>query len=260
MRGKCKLCELDKDLMKSHAIPDAFFRRLFESNSGKSISLTTDNDQDVCTSSESSWTYQLCNECEIKLNEKYESYSINLLRGVYGNSSRKKNGIEFLEVDVDKLIKFFLTIFWRAVVSEHQHYRGAAMNIALFKNNRHDLLRQCLLNDSKIPEKFFSVKIRRLCDSRGYFDLKSLKSLITYPFNYRYKNSCKTSVGFVIEGFYISVVMPALSDKERRRDMVLYSKGTQFLAEFVDISSIPELVALNQGTLKKVGEGRSSIS
>jgi hypothetical protein len=258
LRGICKLCGIDRELRNSHAIPDSIFNVIFKENSGKAILLTVDG-RKIDYTSDSLDTKQLCDICEKKLNHSYEKYSINLLRNSYRNVSKESEGINFSEVDVEKFMKFILAIYWRAAVSEHESYRGAVMHEELLYKNGAEKLRLCLLENSKIPASLFSVKIRRLRDLSGSFSLQTLKNLIVTPFHRPYGKDEKVSVNFVIEGFYISVIMPALSDKERRKDVVLYAKGNQFTAGYVDALSIPELKETIRVMGLKIRMGHSNV-
>lgn len=255
----CRLCNEKKELRQSHAIPDSIFTVLFRRNSGKAILLTSD-DREIEYINDSLDTEQLCDGCEKWLNQSYESYSINLLRNTYGNTEKKDDGVHFHEVDVDKFMKFILAIFWRAAVSTHECYKGAVMDQELFYKNGAEKLRKALYENSEIPSSLFSVKVRRLRDSTGCWDLKSLKDLIVVPFPSPYEKDRKVSVNFAIEGFYFSVVMPGLSDKERRQDIVLYPKGKQFVAKYIDFLSINEMRELIASIDRKVETGKSRVS
>lgn len=76
--GSCKLCNKQKDLQLSHAVGDSVFRRIFKTNSGKGISVTR-GDEDITYSSDSWAEHQLCSDCEMLLNLKYEKYSLGVL-------------------------------------------------------------------------------------------------------------------------------------------------------------------------------------
>ncbi len=259
VRGKCKLCCEVKELRNSHAIPDSYFNKIFNQNSGKAILLTMD-ERKIDYSSDSLETRQLCDDCEKKINHSYESYSISLLRNVYRNTKRENDGIHFSEVDVDKFMKFILAIFWRMALSTKSEYEGAVMHTDLLRKNGHEKLRECLRDNSKIPKSLFSVKIRRLIDSTSQWDMQSLKGLIVTPFHHPFGKNKKASVNFVLEGFYFSVIMPALSDKERRKDMVLYPKGRGFVAKYLDIHSVPELKEIIRVSELKISVGHSNVS
>lgn len=75
--GVCKFCNLEAALCKSHAIPDAIFRRLFRRFSGKAIEIS--GRKFVGYSSDSWWDYQLCSGCEEKFNLAYDKKAIKYL-------------------------------------------------------------------------------------------------------------------------------------------------------------------------------------
>ncbi|WP_040515074.1 hypothetical protein, partial [Paraglaciecola polaris] len=182
---------------------------------------------------------------------------------VFNNVKKEEDGVHFSVVDVDKFIKFIkfiLAIYWRAATSTHESYKGAVMHRDLLSKNGDEKLRLCLFNDTKIPSLLFSVKIRRLKDSTGTWSLSDLKNLIVTPFHHPYGEDKKVQVDFVFEGFYFSVISPALSDKERRSDMILYPKGRQFVAKYIDFNSVPELNEIINATVIKVSNGHSSIT
>lgn len=255
----CRLCNEEKELCQSHAIPDSIFTVLFSRNSGKAILLTSD-EREIEYITDSLDTKQLCDGCEKWLNQSYESYSINLLRNTYRNTEIKDDGVHFIKVDVDQFMKFILAIFWRAAVSTHECYKGAVMAQELLPKNGAEKLRKSLYENSEIPSNLFSVKIRRLRDSTGCWDLKTLKDLIVVPFPSPYGKDKKVSVNFAIEGFYFSVVMPGLSDKGRRQDLVLYPKGEQFVSKYIDFLSINEMRELIASIDHKMEAGKSGVS
>ena len=54
--------------------------------------------------------------------------------------------------------------------------------------------------------------------------------------------------------------MPGLSDKERRQDIVLYPKGKQFVAKYINFLSINEMRELIASIDRKVETGKSRVS
>jgi hypothetical protein len=253
MLGICKLCQKTGNLRKSHAIPDAFFKKIFDGDSGKAIRMTEEA-EDTQWTSDSLGTHQLCDKCEIRLNETYERYSISLLRNQFSNAEKLKEGIQFSDVDIEKFIKFLLAIFWRAANSEHEGYRGAIMPERFIALNGNEKIRKCLYDNSNLPSGMFNFKIQRLHDYSKTWDLKSLKNMLVLPFHDYYGEDKKLSVNFVLEGFYISIIMPSLSNKERKKTIVLYPNGKQFLAKYVDICSIESLkhIIISNGLKLKI--------
>ncbi|MFV4908961.1 hypothetical protein Q5E57_012125 [Acinetobacter baumannii] len=76
--GICKLCDLEKELKRSHVIGRAVFKKALK---GANHALRFDRQHNKVVKDQDQWaTYMLCGECEQKLNKKYEEYSLNVLR------------------------------------------------------------------------------------------------------------------------------------------------------------------------------------
>jgi len=156
--GRCKLCNQQKDLKISHAVGDSIFKKIFRTNSGKGISLTS-GDEAIGYSSDSWAERQLCLDCEKLLNIEYEQYSLGVLRGKNCQLSKTDLGLTFKELDQQKLIMYFLSIYWRAANSGHSAYK----NVVIIDNDN-EYLRSSILNNTKIPAAKFSVKVSRVID------------------------------------------------------------------------------------------------
>ena len=88
--AKCQLCLQENKLQNSHIIPNAIFKKLFRSNNGKAISLSSNAEQWIEHGSDSWHEELLCRDCEQLLSTNYEKYSIELLRGQHKNSDMVK--------------------------------------------------------------------------------------------------------------------------------------------------------------------------
>lgn len=258
MSNICRLCDKESSLRQSHAIPDSIFRRLFKANSGKAILLSSGL-EDIEYTSDSLDTPQLCGSCEALINTTYERYSIDALRDRWGTVKRNAHGITFKKIDANKLCMFFVAIFWRAANSSHSSYSGAVMPIEFFRNDTNNFLKQALLNNTPVPTKTISIKLQRLIDPSEGFDLNTLKDFIVVPFHRPYGPKRKVSVCFVIEGFLITLVMPGLSIKERKSDLVINRKRDIVTAKFIDIFSDETLKNFLLENYHKVKTGQSRI-
>lgn len=249
MLGRCRLCLESKSLSKSHAIPDSIFKRILRKNSGKGIALSLD-DRDIAYSGDSWWDYQLCTNCEGKLNNNYENYSLRVLRGGAGNVSKHKEGISFNGIDLHKLNMFFISIFWRSSISKHSAYSQMKLGGQI-----DEYFRTMILNDSKIPISVTTVTISRLIDytRSGGFSLNSLKELIVPPV-FNGNEFC-----FVFEGFYLQVHLPGLKVKERSKPGVIRPTRNILFVPFNDIFSIPVLHKLMVVNYGKHIAGKSRI-
>ncbi|MEQ6889187.1 hypothetical protein ABE957_10930 [Halomonas sp. CS7] len=253
----CKLCRSGTDIKKSHAIADSVFKRIFRVNSGKAIAFSRD-EEDVYYSSDSWWDNQLCGECEDRLNEKYERYSLQVLRAQKGVFNRSEHRLIFSDVNLHKLNMFLLSIFWRAANSGHVAYK----NVVILDGDN-EYLREALLSDRQVPISRISVKIERLIDKtrEGGFSLKQLKDIVISPFC-RIYGADKTkhiSVCFVFEGFFVQVFVPGLKLKQRAAAGVIH-KSQRFLSvPYLHLFDIEEVVELMVDGYCKHAEGKSNI-
>ncbi len=200
MKRKCKLCLKLSDLQNSHAIPDSVFKKIFRTSSGKAIDISPSKSL-VSKTQDSLATDQLCVSCEKHLNNTYEDYSLKLLRNYYNNVEKKKEGILFTKTDVDKFKKFILSVFWRALHSEHLGYSNASLPKSFIRSNGQEIIRHCIYEDSKFPEKYIDIKVQRLTDRARVWSDINLKEFIMSPYCRQYKNLGLHSVVFIFEGF-----------------------------------------------------------
>lgn len=256
----CKLCRQLKELQLSHAIPNSVFKSLKKKNSGKLI-LLSGSDNEIVYSSDSLAEYQLCRECEKKLNENYEAYALALLRNQ--DKSIKKvraiEGIYLSNINSKKLILFVLSVFWRAANSAHPAYQ-----LAKLSTEDNEYLRTAILDDQNIPASKFSVSIAKLIDTTpmGGFSDTDLKDVIAPPIlrsNYLYESG-RRSYFFIFIGLYFEVVLPpGKSFRERQSKGVLLNNRTTLCIPDIPIVEIPEFVQLMGINQKKVADGKSRV-
>lgn len=252
MKTTCKLCLLKKDIKKSHAIANSVFKKITRQNDGKGITLTPD-DKEITYSSDSWAEHQLCGSCEGLLSDTYEKYSLEAIRGKKVTVTKMIEGISIQNIDLHKFNMFFLSILWRASISNHAAYREVELG-----NEINEYLRSFILNDKKIPIVNFSVKISRLIDRSEGFDMKTLKNFVTSLF-YR-KLRTGSSYCFVIEGFFIEIIFPGLKLSQRNKPGVIRSTKRIIFIPLVHIFDIPELKELMVINYAKHVEGRSKIN
>lgn len=254
--GKCALCLDTKDLRRSHAIPDSVFRRIFRNNDGQAIGLNDDDNSPVDYSSDSWWEYQLCGDCEQHLNAGYEQYSLSAIRGGKGKVIKHSLGITFSKIDTLKLQLFFLSIFWRAANSQNQAYQK--VYIPEPWNND---LRTHLLNKSRVPLRFMTVKISRLIDrsTEKGFSLEDLKNIVVSPF-FRKLPDRKFSFCFLFEGFFIEIFVPGYTLKHRNSKGVINPLNNTIVVPYLNIFDIHEFVELLVAGYRKNLEGKVNVA
>lgn len=222
----CKLCRQMKDICKSHAIPNSFFKKIFRPNNGQGILITEDIED--YTKTQDSWAvHQLCKDCEGLLNREYEAYSISLLRENEGMVVKTAEGVRFNQINANKLYMFFIAILWRAALSDHDYYSKVAFPYQFENKNIAEKMRLSILNNGPFPVNTVSLKISKIVDSNfGYTEL-ALKDFITAP-DFKIDGG-KLCVYFAVEGHFIEIYMPGFSYKDRyRMNIIERTKGTVF--------------------------------
>ena len=254
--GKCALCLETKDLQRSHAIPDSIFKRISKKNNGQAISFNDDDTSPVDYSSDSWWEYQLCSNCEQHLNTSYEQYSLSAIRGGKGEVIKHDFGVTFSKVDTLKLQLFFLSIFWRAANSQNEAYQK--VYIPEPWNND---LRLHLLNKSRVPLRFMTVKISRLIDrtAEDGFSLAALRDVIASPF-FRKLPGRKFSFCFLFEGFFIEIFVPGHTLRHRTEKGVINPLNKIIVAPYLNVFDIPEFVELLVAGYRKNLEGKVNVA
>lgn len=138
--GICKLCHLNKDLQDSHYLP----RSIYKSNRAKQlknqnpvvIGASIRQDQGQVTD------YVFCSDCEQRFNKHGESWVLGKLPHDYGQPFPLQDalvketpfyigpglnlyaGAKIPAVEMDKLVYFATSIFWRGAVHEWESNQG----------------------------------------------------------------------------------------------------------------------------------------
>lgn len=251
--GLCKLCEEFRDLCYSHALPDSAFRHLLREGAGKAISIVDDIDTPVRYSSDTWGANLLCSSCEDKLNRAYDDYGIGVLKGQKCSVQRGEAGVSFRGVDRKRFRMFFLSLLWRASVSHHENYRNIDLP-PIWERELHTALQ----TGSNVRGSVLTVATYRLRDSTpGGFSFDSLRTIIAAPFGRSFDRFI--SICFVINGFLVEVFLPRLPAHFSHRPGVLAGDTPVFLAPYLEIMDVPELVSLMVGGLRKHEHGLSTV-
>ncbi|WP_249605397.1 hypothetical protein [Chromobacterium sp. IRSSSOUMB001] len=252
----CALCQEDKPLRNSHAIPNSIFKKILKKNHGKAISFKSDSHSKIIQSSDSWAKEQLCYDCEQHLANNYETYSIGAFRG-QGIKITKESASTLLSGVNTKIIQLYiLSIIWRASLSDHPAYASTHLD-----KGKTELLRNALLKKQHLPSLDFTIKISKLIDtshSNG-FSSKNLKDMIFSPFSRYPPQSKHHSICLVFEGFFIETYTPGLLLKQRREKGFLNTKTKLIEIPHIEILSIPEILSSLHSGLQKHHNGLTNI-
>lgn len=211
MKGICKLCLEDKDLLESHSIPKSYFKRLKK------------NDPQLIVVQKGSKPKRenidpkeplLCFECEQFISQEYESYGIRLLRD-HRNIRKNSDHIIIGHFDYKRFYLFLLSILWRASISKSVHYSSVNGVPELDGLMRH-CIKQKQLRINKLShlkvDDFIRICMFRLIDSTNNIEDHVIKSVLS---NFAYINVEQVkgvTWYFIVEGFVIFYVFSVGTD------------------------------------------------
>jgi len=142
---KCALCQRNRNLCKSHIIPEFLFTPVYDEHH-RFFQYSTNSSKKV-PRQKGIWEYLLCSECEAKLNP-WETYANKIMFGeVTLKCERDVSGFTAHGIDYETFKLFQMSLLWRAGASSRPEF--AAVNLGPHE----DLLRRLLL--SKNPGKFY---------------------------------------------------------------------------------------------------------
>ena len=208
----CKLCTLDKRLVKSHIIPDFMYFGLFdEKHFIAPLDLIEFKRKKFLPNGFYDSTI-LCNECDNEIIGRLESYSRIVILGGKGNTENypkiekrinqlNHKYLHVVNIDYLKFKLFLLSIIWRASISKHKSFES----VYLYEHEN-IIGKMIYTND---PGKSFDYPV-------GLFLIEENKilptKLIAKPI--RTVSGENLSYSFLINGLVINYKIQGSGDKE----------------------------------------------
>lgn len=174
MIGQCKLCHCNKELRKSHIIPEFMYQNIYDSEPKRFITLTTklNNLQSARKTIEQKGIreYLLCGDCEILLS-KYEKYAAETLYSknkntkvlsvkVYRIEGTTKSIQKFTGLSYKEFKLFLLSILWRLIISN-------TYKIQFVDDETKEKLRLAILNQDPLNYNDFGCVIQAIKNDTG---------------------------------------------------------------------------------------------
>ncbi|CBA28296.1 hypothetical protein ACMSX5_001676 [Cronobacter turicensis] len=225
MKGICKLCLEEKDLMESHSIPRSYFKRLKKSDSQLIIFQKGSKPKRENVDPKEPL---LCFECEQFISNEYESYGTRLLRN-HHNIRKNSDHIIINSFDYKRFYLFLLSILWRASISKSVHYSTVNGVPEL-----DDLMRHCIKNKqvriNKLShlkvDNFIRICVFRLIDTTNKIPDCVIKAILS-NFAFRKMDELDgVAWYFIVEGFAIFFIFSAGKDYHDVMRMRLKSQLT----------------------------------
>jgi len=190
MIGICNLCKEKKELQKKcHVIPDFFYRdtKIYTENHNLikyDISAFLDRgEMKIISNNQKSGEYDLykyCKNCDGVILNKYESY---VKKFFYSDSeenkgvirSREKGYLEAKNINYAKLKLLFLSILWRAHVSEREIFSEIDLG------DKAEDLRKMILHENPKSDKEYPIFVMHT-----YFDNKITEDFLFQPIKLKF--------------------------------------------------------------------------
>ena len=252
--GICKLCLRRRQLCDSHALPNSAFNYIFRKNAGKAKVITDDVTTPARNSSDSWDVALLCEDCEKKLNRKYDAYGMAVFRGQEGKVRADHAGVEVMNIDRRRLRMFFLSVVWRVSVSDHPNYSNIDLPHAWEEE-----LRRAFGEERTIPGSRYTVALYKMRDSTpsGGFSNEDLRSFIAAPFGRSYGSF--VSVCFPFMSFFVEIFFPCAPAPFAKRRGVLFGRSPVLPMPYVEVFDIPEIMnTLISAVRKELAEPHSA--
>jgi len=237
MKGICKLCKREKNLLKkSHIIPNFLYKELYDKQHKINILDIFSKDEIKKPIRPSTGEYEqfiLCSECDNNIIGRYESYCSIIIQNkdnkiknkiIINNKGNRFN--EISNIDYTKTKLFLLSLLWRMSISSRDIYKD--VNLESWEEQ----IRNQIIDDN--PKKDNNIPIIILSWKN---DKKMARDIITQPSKY-YNDSKKiTFYSLIVSGyiilFYLTDDLSALGEekhfrlKEENSVTIIYlEKGT----------------------------------
>lgn len=244
--SKCKLCDNQSNLVKSHVIPRAVFAKTLK---GFTYGKVLDRKYNKVVNEQDQWaTRMLCLECEHFLNINYEQYTLNVLRNASANLTKLQSNksLQISNIDQKTVILFIISIFWRALESDHEKFK--ILKKIQIDSNFKNLLKKCV-RDNWLPfNNFFSVKLSKLITNIDKY--KDLKLDFISNFSIEPYENERVRILLILEGYLFEIFLHSKPHDQVLENGVLNKKKKILNVPFIEVFSIPCVQDYIKGVLQ----------
>ncbi|MEQ2528856.1 hypothetical protein WMO40_19450 [Bacillaceae bacterium CLA-AA-H227] len=121
MFQKCRLCGEEKKLIKSHIVPEGFYKKIYDDK--RRFFLTSHSRNTATLMQKGQREELLCKECDSNLlGNKYDKYGIEVIRdGLQIQTFTDFEKEIWVGLDYNKFKIFLLSVLWRAHIAQNFH-------------------------------------------------------------------------------------------------------------------------------------------
>lgn len=192
-KNLCRLCLQEKKLIKAHIIPEGFIRPLRVGSLAPEMHSNSPGSYPKRMPVGPYDPSILCGDCDRKMG-LWDRYAQKLLLNRFSEASvlqlgQQKVGWRIEHFDYPRLKLFFVSLLWRASISQHTFYKR--ISVGPFE----DRLRTMILNGEPGSSQDFAVILARFGDS----DITAMLA------PYREKFEGVSFIGFYLTGFLVYI-------------------------------------------------------
>lgn len=248
---ECAYCHNERELQRSHSIPDAFFRSISRQNNGQLLAIPT-GDGRIHLSQETGLSELLCARCEGDFNKWFDGPLVNAFKRWDKKFIESGAGAK-LDFSAEQMAQGLASIFWRASVSGNDLYSGAKVS----PKDTQRLLEIVRVEPQRVF-KMCSCSIWRLYDKRQHTSPSDISQIIlpvtAHSISFeKQKKGGYFSLTAVFQGFLSQLFIPKLPYLARNSPQFLRPNSSTLIApmkHFVDYE--PLLNAILRGMDKEI--------
>lgn len=222
MIGKCKLCEKETELCKSHIIPEFFYDKIYDIKPRKFWFFILNSKESYKKQEQKGLReYLLCKTCEKEFSV-YEKYAAEI---IYAKNRRspvllqKKSGTEnvtlneFNGFDYDKFKLFLMSILWRISISSEK------FNVVEISEEHKNILHQALKDKRPLDEDEYPCTLQIILQA----DNSSFGGTIIGPYETQYNGH--QVINILADGFLFSFILGCVNLLPDIQNTMLNRKG-----------------------------------
>lgn len=232
----CKLCDQPKELQRSHVIGRSVFRSMLKP--GEHLTFTASLSEKRIFRSNDQWaTPMLCSECEQLLNNRYENYSLWVLKNKQSGVKHRihKDYLAISNLNQYRIGMYILSIFWRASQSDHKVFENVEITEEI-----NEYFKSCIKGLKNLDFNAVKIKIGKLKCSRNFYTDEDLRGIITNPVLNEIKDN-SFSYFMIFSGYYFELTFHCTQPLRHSEDGILVKNKRILRVPFIDILSIPKM-------------------
>lgn len=221
----CKLCCKEREVKKSHVIPNSFFKFIKQKQGDKNGKLILSDTKNTRWDQETFYERLLCSECENKFSGNFENYAASLMLRDGSNTETEVQYLNNQEIliknlDFEKFKLFQMSLLWRASVSESDFYKHVKLS-----TSEEERLRVKLDKLQAIPPTDYPCVLERLLTDLipENTDSNASKKIITNP-KFTKTPICEYYT-FVLGGWSMRMYSKVLNEFKLHKELIINDSG-----------------------------------